>query len=118
MHVAGFIIPVPAENRARYQAWAEKSASLMKELGCLEVVEAWEDNVPDGQQTDFRRAVAARPEEKIVFSWQIWPDKATVDAAEATMRDDPRFDVPDDIPFDRKRLIFGSFDPLFTMGRD
>lgn len=118
MYIAGFVIPVPETHRAAYAAWAERSAALMRELGCVEIVEAWEDNVPNGQQTDFRRAVAARADEKIVFSWQIWPDKATVQTAEAKMRDDPRFDVPDDIPFDRKRLIFGGFDPLLVVGRD
>ena len=117
MYIAGFVIPVPENNRDRYRAWAAKSAGLLQGLGCLEIVEAWEDNVPDGQHTDFRRAVAAHPDEKIVFSWQIWPDRATVDAAEATMRSDPRFDLPDDIPFDPKRLIFGSFDPVLVTGR-
>ena len=46
---------------------------IFKKYGCLEIVEAWEDNVPVGRQTDFRRAVAAKEGERIVFTWQIWP---------------------------------------------
>ncbi len=117
MYVAGFVIPVPEENKEAYRAWAEKSAALFREYGCVEIVEAWEDNVPDGKQTDFRRAVAAKPGEKIVFSWQIWPDKETLDRVEAAMRKDKRFEISGGIPFDAKRLILGCFTPVHAMGR-
>lgn len=117
MYVAGFVIPVPEEARAAYLRWAERSAALFREYGCLEIVEAWEDDVPDGRLTDFRRAVAARPGERIVFAWQIWPDKAAVETAEARMKDDPRFEVPAEIPFDHRRLIYGGFAPILTTGR-
>jgi uncharacterized protein YbaA (DUF1428 family) len=39
-----------------YRKWAEKSAAIFKQYGCIEIVESWEDNVPHGKQTDFRRA--------------------------------------------------------------
>lgn len=117
MYIAGFVIPVPEAHFDAYRRWAETGSSLFRELGCLEIVEAWEDNVPDGKRTDFRRAVDARPGERIVFTWQVWPDKETLEAAEARMRDDPRFDVPPDLPFDAGRLIQGTFVPLHAMGR-
>ena len=116
-YVDGFVIPVPEEKMAAYRQWAENGAKIFKEYGCIEIVESWEDNVPDGKQTDFRRAVAAEAGEKIVFSWQVWPDKATVEAAEARMRDDKRLEVTGEIPFDARRLIYGGFAPIFTMGR-
>ncbi len=118
MYIAGFVIPVPEENKEAYRAWAASSAKLFKEYGCLEIVETWEDYVPDGKQTDFRRAVAAEPGEKIVFTWQIWPDKATLDAVEIAMQDDKRFDPPTDMPFDPARIIYGCFAPFHVMGRD
>jgi uncharacterized protein YbaA (DUF1428 family) len=117
MYVAGFVIPVPADKMEAYRRWAENGAKLFQEYGCLEIVECWEDNVPDGKQTDFRRAVNAKPGEKIVFTWQVWPDKASLEAAEAKMHDDPRFAPTGEIPFDAKRLIYGGFAPLHTMGR-
>jgi uncharacterized protein YbaA (DUF1428 family) len=117
MHVAGLVIPVPEEKFDAYVAWAEASAALFREYGCLEVVESWEDDVPDGKLTDFRRAVAAKPGERIVFSWQVWPDKATMLAAEAAIRTDPRFDLPDEVPFDPRRIILGAFRPILVSGR-
>jgi uncharacterized protein YbaA (DUF1428 family) len=117
MYIAGFVIPVPAEKMEAYRGWAEKGAALFKEYGCIEIVEAWEDNVPSGKLTDFRRAVAAQDGERIVFSWQVWPDKATLEKAEAKMATDARFNVTGEIPFDAKRLILGGFAPLYTMRR-
>lgn len=117
MYIAGFVIPVPQEKLENYRKWAENGAKIFKEYGCIEIVESWEDNVPGGKQTDFRRAVDAKAGEKIVFSWQIWPDKATVDAAEAKMRKDKRLEISGEIPFDSKRLIYGGFEPIYTMGR-
>jgi uncharacterized protein YbaA (DUF1428 family) len=117
MYIAGFVIPVPEERMEAYRRWAENGAALFREYGCIEIVESSEDNVPTGKTTDFRRAVAAKDGEKIVFSWQVWPDKATLAAAEAKMRDDKRFEMPDEIPFDPRRLILGCFAPIYTMGR-
>ncbi len=93
---------------------ARRSSS---EYGCLEIVESWEDNVPTGKYTDFRRAVDAKEGEKIVFSWQVWPDKAFLEAAEEKMHQDPRFEISREIPFDPKRLILGCFKPIHVMGR-
>jgi uncharacterized protein YbaA (DUF1428 family) len=81
-YIAGFVIPVPQEKMEAYRKWAENGATLFKEYGCIEIVESWEDNVPAGKHTDFRRAVDAKDGEKIVFTWQLWPDKATLESAE------------------------------------
>jgi uncharacterized protein YbaA (DUF1428 family) len=112
LYIATLVIPVPDGKRDAYRAWAAKSAAFFKEYGCLEVVDSWEDNVPVGKLTDFRRAVAAQEGEKIALSWQIWPSKESLEAAEVKMHDDPRMDAIDDIPFDAKRLIVGCFAPL------
>lgn len=117
MYVCGLVIPVPADKMDAYRRWAENGAALFKEYGCLEIVESWEDFVPDGKQTDFRRAVAAKEGEKIVFTWQVWPDKDFFTRAEEAMHKDPRMDTAGEPPFDAKRLIAGCFAPVFTMGR-
>ena len=117
MYVCGLVIPVPGNAAEAYRKWAENSARIFKEYGCLEIVECWEDFVPDGKQTDFRRAVAAKEGEKIVFTWQIWPDKASFYAAEEKMHQDPRMDSAGDPPFDARRLILGCFTPLLSMGK-
>jgi uncharacterized protein YbaA (DUF1428 family) len=118
MYVAGIVIPVPEDKMEAYRTWAENGARIFRDYGCLEIVESWEDFVPDGKQTDFRRAVAAKEGEKIVFAWQIWPDKESLAAAEERMHTDGVLDEFDEIPFDATRLIHGCFAPISTMGRD
>lgn len=117
MYVAGLVIPVPEHRKEAYRQWARRGAELFREYGCIEIVESWEDNVPCGQLTDFRRAVAAKDDERIVFTWQLWPDKASFEAAEARMHEDERFEPTGEIPFDARRLILGCFQPLHVMGR-
>jgi uncharacterized protein YbaA (DUF1428 family) len=117
MYIAGLVIPVPENELDAYRRWAENSARILKDYGCLEIVESWEDFVPNGKQTDFRRAVAAREGEKIVFSWQVWPDKASFQAAENKMHEDGVLDTSGEPPFDAGRLILGCFQPVFSMGR-
>jgi uncharacterized protein YbaA (DUF1428 family) len=117
MYIAGFVIPVPEEKMEAYRRCAANGAAIFKAYGCIEIVESWEDNVPGGKNTDFRRAVAARDGEKIAFTWQVWPDKATLEAAEAKMHEDRRLEVAGEIPFDPERLILGCFKPVYTMGR-
>lgn len=117
MYICGLVIPVPEDRLEAYRAWAENSAAFFKDYGCLEIVESWEDFVPEGKHTDFRKAVAAKPGEKIVFTWQVWSDRETFQAAEQRMHDDPRMDAAGAPPFDASRLILGCFQPIATLGR-
>jgi uncharacterized protein YbaA (DUF1428 family) len=117
MYIAGLVIPVPEEKMDAYRRWAERGAQIFRKYGCLEIVESWEDFVPLGKQTDFRRAVAAKDGEKIVFTWQVWPDKDSFHAAEARMHDDNALEITEEVPFDASRLIYGCFAPLHVMGR-
>ncbi|MEO0062796.1 MAG: hypothetical protein RLZZ08_1356 [Pseudomonadota bacterium] len=117
MYVQGFIIPVPEGKREEYRAMAEQFWPIARDLGALSQVETWEADVADGKQTDFRRAVALEPGEKVVFSWVTWPDRATADAAQKAMMEDPRMeDMGKDMPFDGKRMIFGGFEPILKRG--
>jgi uncharacterized protein YbaA (DUF1428 family) len=120
MYVCGLVIPVPEENIDAYRLWSKNGAEIFKRYGCLEIVESWEDFVPNGKQTDFRRAVAAKEGEKIVFTWQVWPDKETFFAAEDRMHADNALDLPEGVspPFEASRLIFGCFQPIHSIGRE
>ena len=81
------------------------------------MVESWDSDVPDGKVTDFRKAVDAKPDEKVVFSWFEYPDKATRDAANEKMMSDPRMkEVGENMPFDGKRMIVGGFDAIVEEG--
>lgn len=115
-YIDGFVIAVPTANKQKFLEHARQLDPIFIELGALRVIEGWGDDVPDGKQTDFRRAVQATAEETVVFSWVEWPDKATRDAGMKKMMDDPRMDpsVPGHLPmpFDGKRMIFGGFEPV------
>jgi uncharacterized protein YbaA (DUF1428 family) len=110
-YVDGFVLPVPPENKEAYLAMAQKAAADFEQHGAVRLVEAWGDDVPDGKQTDFRRAVQAKEGENVVFSWLEWPDKATRDAGWRKMMEDPEMQ-PDhgNMPFDGKRMFWGGFD--------
>jgi uncharacterized protein YbaA (DUF1428 family) len=116
MYIQGFLVPVPAEKKDEYRKVAEWFCETMKPHGLIEVVEAWESDVPDGKLTDFRRAVALEEGEKVVFSWVIWPDKDTCEKAHEQMVHGMDMDMP--MPFDGKRMVFGNFEPLVVFGRD
>jgi uncharacterized protein YbaA (DUF1428 family) len=102
----GFIAPVPEANRETYRKHAADAAPIFKEFGVKRHVEAWDSDVHEGKLTDFRMAVDAKPDEKVVFAWFEYPDKATRDAANEMMRSDPRMkDMGETMPIDGKRMI-------------
>lgn len=119
MYVQGFLVAVPEDKKAAYAEMAMRAAHKFKEYGVTEIVESWEDDIADGKVTDFRMATKAEPGERIVFSWMIWPDKATCDAASTKMQTDPFWQEDmGDMPFDGKRMMWGGFKPIYTTGRD
>mgnify|MGYP000020552278 CR=1 FL=1 len=119
MYVMGAVLAVPEGKEAEYLEMARWMGDMFIEFGALEVTENWEDDIKDGEHTDFRRAVAAEPGEKIVFSWIVWPDKASSDAAHERMMQDERMQgPPTDMPFDGKRMIYGSFRQIFRKTSD
>ena len=114
-YVQGFVIPVPHAKREAYRAMAEAAWPIFRDYGAERVVECWGDSVPDGEKTDFRRAVAATAEENVVFSWIVWPSKEVHDAAQAKMPTDDRMQMPDEMPFDPARMIYGGFVPIVDL---
>ena len=121
-YVSGFVLAVPKANKDAFIEHARVGDPVFMELGATRILECWEDDVPDGKQTDFRRAVQATADEAVVFSWVEWPDKATSDAAMAKVMSpdfkDPRMDPETNpMPFDGKRMIFGGFQPVVDLGR-
>ena len=116
-YIEGFIVPVPEAKKEEYRKSAAKGAPVFQEFGVRRHIEAWDSDVPEGKVTDFRKAVDAKPDEKVVFSWFEYPDKATRDAANEKFRSDPRMEeMMKDMPFDAQRMIMGGFSALVEEG--
>ncbi len=116
-YIDGFVIAVPNANKDTFIEHAREMDAVFMEFGATRIVECWGDDVAHGKQTDFFRAVAAKEDESVVFSWIEWPDKATRDAGMEAAMKDPRFSPENcPMPFDGARMIFGGFEPVFEIG--
>ena len=79
--------------------------------------EAWASDVPEGKVTDFRKAVDAKPDEKVVIYWFEYPDKATRDEAWKRAMEDERMKPEGDLPFVGQRMFWGGFEPIFDTAK-
>lgn len=113
MYVDGFVVAVPKKNVEAYRAMAELAATVWREYGALDYVEAVADDVPGGEVTSFPMAVKAQDDELVVFAWITYESREARDACVAKVMADPRMQHdPKNAPFDMKRMIFGGFKPL------
>ena len=112
-YVDGFILPVAEDKRDAYRGMAETAAPVFRDHGATRVVEAFADDVPHGEVTDFYRAVKGEEGEIVVFSWIEWPSKeARVAGWEKVMADERLKQGPEGSPFDGKRMFWGGFRPI------
>ena len=110
-YIDGCVTPVPADKKQAFVQSEKERAALLKECGATRVVDAWGDDVPDGKVTDYKGAVKANADEKIVYSWIEWPSKEARNKGWEKAMKDPRMQ-PDKMPFDGKRMIYGGFAPI------
>ena len=116
-YVEGFLTPVPTANKEAYRKHAEGAVELFTDLGATRFVEAWGDDVPDGKVNDLKKAVDLKDDETVLFSWLEYPDKATRDAANEKMMNDPNSaEMMKEMPFDGSRMIFAGFEPFVDVG--
>ena len=116
-YIDGFILAVPNANRQKFIDQAKWVDALIIEFGTTRILESWSDDLPNGKHTDFRKAVKAKDDESVVFTWVEWPDKETRDAGYKRMRElamtDERFDEEKNpVPYDSLRMIWGGFVPV------
>ena len=112
-YVDGFLVAVPTGKKDAYVELSRRCAPIFLRNGAVRHMEAWADDVPDGKVTDFRRAVQAKDDESVVFSWIEWPDRETRDTGQqAVMKEMPEMG---EMPFDGKRMIFGGFTKILEL---
>jgi uncharacterized protein YbaA (DUF1428 family) len=115
-YVDGFVIAVPKGKLDAYKAMARECMPIWKEFGASDYVESVGDDTPYGEVTSFPRAVQAKEDETVIFSWIVYKDRATRDAVNKKVMEDPRLKkMMENPPFDGKRMIFGGFQPFLGL---
>ncbi|MGL4289189.1 MAG: DUF1428 domain-containing protein [Phreatobacter sp.] len=115
-YVDGFVLAVPKQNIEAYKEMARLGGTVWKEHGALAYVECIGDDVPYGELTSFPRAVQAKDDEVVVFSWVVYESRAKRDEVMAKVMADPRLkDSMTNMPFDGKRMIFGGFESFLEL---
>jgi uncharacterized protein YbaA (DUF1428 family) len=114
----GFALAVPTAGKQPFLDHAARVADVLADFGVGRQVEAWANDVPHGEVTDFYRSVDAKDDETVVVSWFEYPSRAARDAANEKFRTDPRMQaLSEGIPFDARRMIIGGFDGLVEAGQ-
>ncbi|BCW87680.1 putative protein YbaA [Alphaproteobacteria bacterium SO-S41] len=112
-YVDGFVLAVPKANIEAYKKMATLGRDVWMSHGALSYVEAIADDVPYGELTSFPRAVQAKDDEVVFFSWITFKDRESRDAINKKVMEDPRMSggeyTKDNMPFDGKRMIYGGF---------
>ncbi len=99
-----------------YKAVARLAGEVWKDHGALAYVECLGDDVPYGELTSFPRAVQAKPDEVVAFSWIVYENRERRDAVLAKVMADPRLkEQMSNMPFDGKRMIYGGFEAFLEL---
>jgi uncharacterized protein YbaA (DUF1428 family) len=115
-YVDGFVLAVPKDKLEAYKALAQQCLPVWKEYGATGYAECIGDDVPYGEVTSFPRAVQARDDEVVVFSWIVYPTKEVREAANLKIMQDPRLSgMMNPPPFDGRRMIHGGFVPFLQL---
>lgn len=115
-YVDGFVVAVPKDRIEDYKTMARKAGELWKEYGAQAFVECVADDVPYGELTSFPRAVQAKDDEIVVFSWILYRSRAERDEINKKVMEDPRLKMDmENMPFDGKRMIYGGFETMIEM---
>ena len=115
-YVDGFVLAVPKDKLDSYKELARVAGEVWKEHGAIDYVECVGDDVPYGELTSFPRAVQAKDDEIVVFSWITYESREKRDEINAKVMADPRLkSTMDSPPFVGKRMIYGGVRTLLCM---
>ena len=115
-YVDGFVLAVPKQNIDAYKKMARIAGEIWKGYGALDYVECIADDVPYGEITSFPRAVQAKDDEIVVFSWITYSSRQQRDAINEKVMADPRIkETMSNMPFDGKRMIYGGFETFLKL---
>ncbi len=112
-YVDGFVLPVPKKNLEAYRRIAQKAGKVWREHGAVEFRECAGDDLKVKMVVPFTRTVRSKPGETVMFSWIVFKSRAHRDRVNAKVMKDPRMaKMPDPMPFDCERMLYGGFKVL------
>ena len=115
-YVDGFVVAVPKDKIDAYREMAETAGAVWMEHGAFGFNEHIADDVPYGELTSFPRAVQAKEDETVVFSWIVYESREHRDEVNKKVMADERLKGSmETAPFDGKRMIYGGFKPLVEL---
>ena len=109
-YVDGFVLPVPTKNLAAYRRIARAAGKVWREHGALEFRECAGDDLTVKMGPGFARTLKLKRGETVMFSWIVYKSRADRDRINKKVMKDPRItNMPGEMPFDVKRMLFGGF---------
>ncbi len=110
MYVDGYVLPVPTKNLKAYLRMAKLGERVWRKHGALDYKECVGDDLDTKWGLPFARAMKLKLGETVVFSYVVFKSRAHRDRVNAkVMKDLAQSDVPKDMPFDVKRMVYGGF---------
>ena len=115
-YVDGFVLAVPKDRIDEYKAMARTGGDVWMSHGALSYVECIGDDVPYGELTSFPRAIQAKDDEVVIFSWITYKSRQDRDEIMKKVMEDPRLSMDmASMSFDGKRMIFGGFESFLEL---
>jgi uncharacterized protein YbaA (DUF1428 family) len=111
-YVDGYVLPVPKKNIAAYKRMATLAAKVWRDHGALEYRECVGEDLVPKFGMPFTRSLKLKRGETAVFSWVVFKSRAHRDKVNAKVMSDPRLKIPQTMPFDIKRMVYGGFTVL------
>lgn len=112
-YVDGFVIPVPKKNLQAYRRMAAEGCKMWMQHGALDYKECVAEDMQNKWGMSFTSLIKPKPGETIVFSWIVFESRAARDRVNARVMKDPRMaEMPQSMPFDMKRMVYGGFDVI------
>jgi uncharacterized protein YbaA (DUF1428 family) len=115
-YIDGFVLPVPKQRLAEYQAIAEAAAQIWKEHGALEYSECVGDDLNTECTRTFAAMTNANDDETVIFAWAVFESRQARDAANEKIIADPRMAAlmtgltnPENPIVDFQRMAHGGF---------
>lgn len=114
-YVDGFVLPIQPKNLAAYRRMARVASTIWREHGALQYMECAGEDLDVKVAMPFRRGIAAKRGETVVFAFIVYKSRAHRDRVTAKVMSDPRIArmmKGKEMPFDVARMLCGGFEVI------